>query len=105
MRNERRHAERKTWKQITKGEKAVGFVVLGAAVVVGFSIVSGIVNAISSSSQLQKIEKVKKREPIASYKEVKETETIPFEKITKNDISRKVGIRVISTSGIDGVDV
>jgi hypothetical protein len=96
-------AERKTWEQMTKGERVGGMIGLGVVILLGFGIISGVANAIGSAGKPKQAETVQTATPVTTYKEVQETEAIPFEKVNQDDATRDLGTSAVTTPGQNGV--
>jgi len=95
-------AERKTWQQLSKGERTVGIIGLCIAVMLGIALIGGFVAAIMSPTPEQET-KMETTEPITIHEEIKETEVIAFEKVSKDDPALDKGVNSIVTEGTDGV--
>jgi hypothetical protein len=97
-------AEKKTWKQMSKGERTAGIIGLCIAVMVGIALIGGFVSAITSPSPQKEEEQVVETvEPVTKYDNVEEPEVIPFEKVSQDDASLDTGTTAITTKGVDGV--
>lgn len=95
-------AERKTWEQMSKGERKAGIIGLCIAVMIGIPLVSGFVSAITSPSPQQEEQQTKTAEPTTTNKDVEETETVAFEKVSKDDASLDKGTNTVVTQGVNG---
>lgn len=90
----------KKWNDFTRREKMIGVLVTGFAVLT----VGGIGNAMSGSSPSPAPSPIQQQTaPITTYKEVQETEIIPFSKTSRNDGSMPNGEREVTTKGVNGV--
>ncbi|HEX6416103.1 MAG TPA: hypothetical protein VFZ62_01115 [Candidatus Saccharimonadales bacterium] len=76
-------AEKKTWEQMTRGEKAVGLVGIGIIILLAILVISGIASAFSSAGGVNS-EKQAAVEPATTHKDVRETESVPFEKVSQD---------------------
>lgn len=98
-------AERKTWEQMSKGERKAGIVGLCIAVMIGIPLVSGFVSAITSPSPQQEEQQTQAAEPVTTNKDVEETEAIAFEKVSKDDASLDKGTNTVVTQGVNGIRI
>jgi hypothetical protein len=96
-------AERKTWEQMSKGERKTGIVGLCIAVMIGIPLVSGFVSAVTSPTPQQEEQQMQTAEPVTTNKDVEETEAVAFEKVSKDDASLDKGINTVVTQGVNGV--
>lgn len=98
-------AEKKTWEQMSKKEKAVGIIGLAVIAVFVVGVISGVANAIGSTSQTQEQTQPaveQEAEPVTTHEEVQESETIPFEKVEQEDPLLERGTRIVTTEGKAG---
>ncbi len=96
--------ERKTWDQMSKGERIGGTIGLGVIILVAVVLISSLASAIGSmSNEPKSVEQAITAEPVTTYKDIQETEVIPFEKVSQNDASRDVGTDAVTTPGVNGV--
>lgn len=95
-------AEKKTWQQLSKGERTVGVIGLCIAVMLGIALIGGFVSAIMSPTPQQET-KNEVVEPVTTREEIKETEAIAFEKVNKDDSALDKGVTSVATEGVDGV--
>jgi hypothetical protein len=96
--------EKKTWEQMSKGERVGGIIGLCIAVVIGISLIGGFVSAVTGgSSKKEEPAKAEEHQSVTTYKDVQETETVPFEKTKKDDPNRDKGSSAVTTIGVDGV--
>jgi len=102
-------AEKKTWEEMSKRERAVGLAGLGIAVILGFGIVNGVASAIGSATQpkqepeTQQVQAAEEPKPVTTYKDVQTTELIPFEKVRRDNPTRDVGSEAVTTKGVNGI--
>ena len=99
-------AEKKTWEQMTKGEKFIGMVGVSIVLLLAIIVISSFASAFSSTtpSKAEEVsEPAPKPAPVTSYKEVEETEAIAFKKKTRDDSSREVGTSAVTTVGVEGI--
>ena len=91
----------KKWSDFTRREKMIGAVVTVFAVIS----ISGIASAIKGdTAQIPEVKtNTQTSTPAVVYKNVEETEVIPFSKENRDDTSRSVGSSAITTSGVDGI--
>jgi len=93
----------KKWIEYTKREKVIGVLAAGFAV---FAI-GGIGNAMSTpqsaTSSPTDASTTQVATPVTTYKDVVETEAIPYAKESINDSSRASGTSAVTTAGADGV--
>jgi len=93
----------KKWIEYTKREKVIGVLAAGFAV---FAI-GGIGNAMSTpqsaTSSPTDTPTTQVATPVTTYKDVVETEAIPYAKESINDSSRASGTSAVTTAGADGV--
>jgi len=95
-------AEKKTWQQMSKGERTVGIIGLCIAVMLGIALIGGFVSAIMSPTPQQET-KNEVVEPVTTHEEIKETEAIAFEKVSKDDSALDKGVTSVVTEGVDGI--
>jgi hypothetical protein len=96
--------EKKTWEQMSKGERIGGVIGLCIAVVIGISLIGGFVSAITGgSSKKEEPAKVEEHQTVTTYKDVQESETVPFEKTKRDDPNRDKGASAVTTIGVNGV--
>lgn len=89
----------KKWTDFTTREKVIGVLVVFFAV---FTI-SGISSAMTGKSSPEVAPSTQEAAQTTTYKEIQETETIPFAKESKDDSSRDSGTSAVTTIGVDGV--
>jgi len=96
----------KSWTNLTRREKVIGVLVSVFAV---FAI-SGVASAINNSPTVQPNTKQTPSQeskvdasPSITYKETEETQTIAFDKTSKDDGALTKGATSITTAGVDGV--
>lgn len=93
-------ATKKTWNQLSKGERIGGIIGLCIAVVLGLGLIGTFVSAVTSPHP---VKPAAQTTPVTTYTDIQQTETIPFEKITKDDPTRDVGTTAVTTAGVNGV--
>lgn len=97
----------KKWADFTRREKIIGVI----AAIGGVFLLGGLANGISgpqsidSTAPAQDKQGSLKKEPVLTYKNIQETETIPFEKITQNDPTMDKGSVSVTTPGANGEKV
>ena len=91
----------KKWTDFTRREKIIGVLVAVFAVVS----IGGISSAMNGGqTQTQNTTPAPQvASPVVTYKDLEETETIPFLKETKNDDSRNSGTSEVTTIGVTGI--
>lgn len=90
------------WNDFTRREKVIGVLVAVFAV---FSI-GGISNAMNGgSTQSPTGSNTQTSNPVTTYKEVTETEEVPFTKESKNDSTRTSGTSEVTTAGVNGLKI
>lgn len=57
----------------------------------------------TQQDDIPKVQSAATSAPVITYKEVTETETVPFEKTTQNDLSRDAGTSTVTTLGVNGI--
>lgn len=96
--------EKKTWEQMSKGERIAGMVGLCIAVIIGIGLIGGFVSALTGPHETPPPKQQETtHQPVTTYKDIQETEAIPFGKKTRNDSTRDVGTSAVTTTGVDGI--
>jgi resuscitation-promoting factor RpfB len=96
--------EKKTWEQMTKGERIGGIIALCIAVVLGVSLIGGFVSAVTGGLvKKESSAEVQEKQSVVTYGNAKETEAIPFKKTKQNDPDRDQGTSELTTIGVNGV--
>lgn len=95
--------KQRKWEDLTKSEKKAGIITLSVLGLIVIGAVGSVSNAINGGSGAQQVEGSATTAPQVTYKEVTETESVPFEKTTQPDSSRDVGTSAVTTAGVNGV--
>jgi resuscitation-promoting factor RpfB len=88
----------KKWSEFTRREKTIGVLVAIFAVIS----LGGISNAITGGSTVTPTPSTQTSTPLTTYKEVEETEVIPYSKESIEDSSKNPGTTTITTTGVNG---
>ena len=95
----------KRWADFTKREKTIGVLVAVFSVFAIGGIASGSSDtqpaATTPESNVQV--QTKAADPVITYKEVQETEEVPYAKENRDDNSRNSGTSAVTTTGVNGV--
>ena len=93
----------KKWADFTKREKTIGVLVAVFSVMTIGGIAGAAGDTPAATNNLTPTTQTKVVAPVVTYKEVQETEIIPFSKENRDDSSRNAGTSVVTTSGVDGL--
>lgn len=95
--------KQRKWEDLTKSEKKAGIITLSVLGLIVIGAVGSVSNAINGGSGARQVESSATTAPQVTYKEVSETESVPFERTTQPDSSRDVGTSAVTTVGVNGV--